>query len=857
MDLLNAYDSDGSSSGPETQHAAGPSTTSHLAKKIKVDLAPEVSTEDVLSYRYLPGTTTKEITHNIPYDDISKPVQGPAHPFSTVVNNRNTLTGFVERHNMSDITFNTMQRTYNNFGYTVDPNAQHSGQLIGDYEKMVQLGGATVMDPVKRPEGFKRRRKAKGDPSNPSSYLGPWAGYVDEDEKAPENVPTTEEQAAIEAAAARMAKDSITKAPELVEEPGKEKTIFHGKEEFDYAGRTYMHVPTDVDVNLLGESGSQQCFLPKTLIHTWTGHTKGVNAIKFFPGSGHLLLSAGMDGKVKIWDVYHDRRCLRTYIGHGKAIKAIDFSNDGRQFLSASYDKYIKLWDTETGKCIRSFTTKRVPNCVKFNPDPEKNYSFLTGCADKKIYQFDSRSGEITQEYDQHLGPVNTITFVDDNRRFVSTSDDKTLRAWEVDIPVVIKYIAEPMMHSMPAVTLDPSKRFLACTSLDNQILVYSAKDRFKEQRKKVFRGHLVAGYACQPGFSPDGRFLMSGDSEGRMWFWDWKTTKVLKKFKAHDGVVIGCGIDETINNELLHAAFIPFGEIVEIQIPSDPSSRDNNAHKGYAFIEFESATDAKEAIENMHLSELGGRVIKVTLAKPSRLKEMGGGGAGGGGPARAVWAEEGWLQKHVVKAKDANDDDEEEEASDSEALTKKTSATGAKDEDEPPAKKAKSSKGGNTHVFFDIAIGGKGVGRITMLLRADITPKTAENFRALCTHSKSFGFKKSIFHRIIPGFMCQGGDFTAHNGTGGKSIYGAKFADENFVLRHTKPGMLSMANAGPNTNGSQFFITTEKTPWLDNKHVVFGEVVSGMEVVRLMEKQGTESGKPRSRVEIVDCGEL
>ena len=146
-------------------------------------------------------------------------------------------------------------------------------------------------------------------------------------------------------------------------------------------------------------------------------------------------------------------------MGHTKGVRDITFSNDGRRFLTASYDKYLKLWDTETGQCISRFTTKRIPYCVRFNPDEDKQNIFLTGCADKKIYQFDINTGEITQEYDQHLGPVNTITFVDDNRRFVTTSDDKTLRAWEYDIPVVIKYVAEPSMHSMPAVTLSPNRK--------------------------------------------------------------------------------------------------------------------------------------------------------------------------------------------------------------------------------------------------------------------------------------------------------------------------------------------------------------------------------------------------------------
>jgi peptidylprolyl isomerase len=169
-----------------------------------------------------------------------------------------------------------------------------------------------------------------------------------------------------------------------------------------------------------------------------------------------------------------------------------------------------------------------------------------------------------------------------------------------------------------------------------------------------------------------------------------------------------------------------------------------------------------------------------------------------------------------------------------------------------------------NPRVFFDITIGDKAAGRITFELFADVVPKTAENFRALCTGEKGMGkqgkplhYKGSRFHRIIQQFMCQGGDFTRGNGTGGESIYGNKFEDENFKLKHTTPGLLSMANAGPGTNGSQFFITTIVTDWLDGKHVVFGKVVDGMDVVKKMEAAGSRSGQTSADVVITDCGEL
>lgn len=487
---------------------------------------------------------------NIPYSDMMMPVQGPDNPFGdrNRFMNQNALAGHVEEQSMTEHAFRSQHLTHSILGYSVNPSIDPNAPTIMGSVTNAQANGFATVDSLRTTKvakaDLKRKRKNKGDldvVEGEGSYVGPWASW-DGDE--PEGTFLEGVSAAAEGAEEEEEVSEPEDQPVLRKaQPkrgtlGQESSVFHGKSTTDYQGRTYMYPPISEAPHLNHDAGTQDCFIPKTCIHTWTGHTQGVAVIRLFPKTGHLMLSGSMDTKIKLWDVYTHGNCLRTFHGHTKAVKDVSFSNDGRRFLSCSYDRQMKLWDTETGQCIQRFSNGKIPYVIRFNPDEDKQHVFLAGMSDKKIIQYDMNSGDIIQEYDQHLGPVNSITFVDDNRRFITTSDDKTIRVWDYDIPVVIKYIAEPHMHSMPAVTLHPSNKFFAAQSLDNQILIYST-DNFRQNRKKRFAGHSVAGYAAQVGFSPDGKWISSGDGEGNVVFWDWKTGSIKSRLKAHSKVVI------------------------------------------------------------------------------------------------------------------------------------------------------------------------------------------------------------------------------------------------------------------------------------------------------------------------------
>ncbi|KAL1494467.1 hypothetical protein ABEB36_010063 [Hypothenemus hampei] len=511
-----------------------------IQKDLQICATPTVLPPPVDSDKILIHPDTKELTFNPKYDELFAPVVGPINPFKTQQNEveRNMLSGHIEPAHVSEFQFENQRRTFASFGYALDPSVSTDEQgltkVIGSTEEAKDSDLKTVFEKTHLRPLDKRKRKRNNNPDDIDGFLGPWGGYEDEERVSR---PTDEEQVELQELISKKNRRGFQPEEKLVEE----KTVLHIKDAVDYQGRSFLHPPHDVGVNLKADAVPAKCFLPKSHIHTWTGHTKGVSAIRWFPKSAHLFLSSSMDCKIKLWEVYNERRCVRTYYGHRQAVRDINFNNNGNHFLSAGYDRYIKLWDTETGRVISRFTSRKVPYCVKFNPDYNKQHLFVAGTSDKKIICWDTRSGDIVQEYDRHLGAVNTITFVDENRRFVTTSDDKSLRVWEWDIPVDMKYIADPTMHSMPAVTPAPNGKWLACQSMDNKIVIFSALNRFKLNRKKTFTGHMVAGYACQLDFSPDLSYLVSGDADGKCFIWDWKTTKLYKKWKAHDGVCIGC----------------------------------------------------------------------------------------------------------------------------------------------------------------------------------------------------------------------------------------------------------------------------------------------------------------------------
>lgn len=310
-------------------------------------------------------------------------VQGPKNPFNRTGNlskaQMNLANGNLEVAGVNAYSFEEQYHTFDTCGYSSNPSAlaDASTRTVGDLTAAAARNGSTVWG-GKDKNRTKKKRKV-------GEFFDPSKSVMDE---------LTEEQKAwVADQEAKLADEKAeeSKKKDAGEAVHETKTIFHGTELYDYQGRSFVDSPNDLPMP------PEKSYLPKKCVHTWSGHTKGVTAIRFFPKTAHLLLSASQDNKVKIWNVNGDRKCMRTYIGHTKAVRDICFTNDGRKFLSCGFDRYCKLWDTETGQCIGSYTTKKIPYCCAFNPMDEAQNEFLVGQADKKIIQWAISDDKIVQ----------------------------------------------------------------------------------------------------------------------------------------------------------------------------------------------------------------------------------------------------------------------------------------------------------------------------------------------------------------------------------------------------------------------------------------------------------------------------
>ena len=360
----------------------------------------------------LAQSTDTTLTYNVPYADLSRPEQGPAHPFKNADGNalkrKNVLTGRAEEVYISDSTFAANHKSYQSVkGYAKNPNGV--GADIGNGAQ--GHGNLDLVPSKERSKELRAKRQKVGDPSiieGEGRYLGPWRRYQDEDRLYEDEAAMAGEELAsdeeyieddiehVPTIAAPLATDyqeDISNAP---------TTEWHGSEERlrDYQGRSFMYTPRR-------ESEIIKNYIPKKLIHTWKYHTKAINALRFFPSSGHLLLAASADTKISLSDTDFDRELLRTYIGHSKSVSDVDFSPNGTEFLSSGYDRKVLLWDTETGQTKQKFGNGKIPHVIKFNP--EQPHEFLAGMSDNTILQFDCRSSEIINTYDHHLGILSSF----------------------------------------------------------------------------------------------------------------------------------------------------------------------------------------------------------------------------------------------------------------------------------------------------------------------------------------------------------------------------------------------------------------------------------------------------------------
>ena len=396
-------------------------------KRPMVDLAPDVVDENDIA---LQDTGCSEVQSNLRADEMFAPEVGPAHPWRAPdANYRNSHTGHFEESYMNEHMFDqkykealkkTQFTEWKTKKTAKDPRqlAVESEQKKSeeDADTIVTAGGEVI-----KKSDLKLTTTGEGVVANTEEE--------ENDEHIEGHTMYWTERKGEKQRRVIACEPSFTRHVDTIH---------------DYQGRNIILDPPS-------HPKSAQCYLPKKLLHTYRGHNKGVHVLRWLPPVGHMFASGGLEGKVKLWHTGTPKP-VHTYIGHDLGVKDLAFNFDGSKFLTTAHDRFIREWDTETGSVLGTYSNGSLANVVKYHPDPSKSTQFFAGCSDYQLHQFDTSSGTIIRSYDQHLGAVNTCTFIDSGRKIVTTSDDKTIRIWEMDLPVTIKQVSDPAMHSLPSV---------------------------------------------------------------------------------------------------------------------------------------------------------------------------------------------------------------------------------------------------------------------------------------------------------------------------------------------------------------------------------------------------------------------
>lgn len=488
-----------------------------------------------------------QISFNATYNQLFKQASGPARPRGEKMI-KNVANGYLQNSAVNETIFEDQRRQFSLF-QKLDPKSAKQISVTGVKLRKSQLVSRTGNCPK---SGQKRDKAYNMDAGDIEGYTG--MGWADFKDVVQEEGPDEKDRATLDEYLVKMRKKGYKcrrmnflskNAPE--DEDERFELHVPQDEVVDYQGRSWLDIDAVKQTQQVPTQKPQKCFMPKKMIHKYTapvaeGGKKGLTQLRTSEAAPHVFVTAGFDGVSRIFRLYGKRKLMASYYGHQAAIKDLWMTKDAKQFITASFDRYCRYWDTETGKCLGKYTTNTPVNVARINPIEE--WVFLAGQTNKHIIQWDTRMDPEKANilsYERHTKAVNTITWIDGGKKLMTSADDKTIRCWEYGIPVDYRLIADPEMHSMPSATLSPNGTFVGYQSMDNKVLIYDlTAGRIKLLRKRIFRGHMTAGYACQVDWSPDQEYFISGDGDGKIFMWDFRRLKLLSRFKAHDAVTIG-----------------------------------------------------------------------------------------------------------------------------------------------------------------------------------------------------------------------------------------------------------------------------------------------------------------------------